>query len=258
MLQTSIRQRLVSRVKELLSGLQRIAPNWQRILQKCLPYMLVAVFACTTTLVVLAVRESTSAERITKEEILALEESKKELEQAVTKTEQLLNQLITNNENMRVLLEEADREETEMTEAIQNLQDAYNMLNQKWYVPIKYTMCTSPYGLRKHPVEGQSKFHYGVDLAAPLGTPIVATRGGTITIAKYDNDAGYFVEIDHLDGYTSRYLHMARYIVAQGQIVIPGQVIGYCGSTGASTGPHLHFSIYQDGKAVNPSDYMEI
>lgn len=261
MVQTPVWQKLVSRGKKILSGLQRIAPNWQSILKKCLPYILVAVFACVTTFVVLAVRGSLLVQKnsiISEEELLALEESKKELEQTVVKTEQLLNQVIANNEDMRLLLKEAEQEESEMTEVIQDLQDAYNMLNQKWYIPIKYTVCTSPFGVRKHPVEGASKFHYGVDLAAPLGTPIVATRGGTITIAKYDEEAGYYVEIDHLDGYTSRYLHMARYIVTAGQIVIPGQVIGYCGATGVATGPHLHFSIYQDGKAVNPADYMEI
>ena len=256
MIQTPDEQKL-SRGKECLIGLQRIASNWQRILKKCVPCMLAIVFAAITTFVVLLVWEDVSDPHITKDEILALQESKIELEQALEKTEQLLNQLSSNNENMRALLEKAEQEEGEMAQAIRKLQDAYKMLNQKWYVPIQYTAITSAFGLRTHPIEGQSKFHNGMDLAAPLGVPVVATRGGTITIAKYDEEAGYFVEIDHLDGYTSRYLHMARYIVAKGQIVIPGQVIGYCGSTGSSTGPHLHFSIYLNGEAVNPADYME-
>lgn len=258
MIQSPDWQKFGSRVKELWFSLRKNAPNWKTSLKKYLPYILVAVFACTTTLVVLIAREKAIIPKICAEEISAVEESKQELEQALAESQKLLNRVISNNEDMRDLLEKAEDEEGEMKEAIQNLQDAYNMLNQKWYVPIKYTALTSPYGLRKHPVEGQSKFHYGVDLAAPQGTPIIATRGGTITIAKYDNEAGYFVEIDHLDGYTSRYLHMARYIVANGQIVIPGQVIGYCGATGVATGSHLHFSIYLDGEPVNPADYIEI
>lgn len=127
-----------------------------------------------------------------------------------------------------------------------------------WLVPISYTHFTSPFGWRIHPVYGDWRFHYGVDLSAPTGTPIVASRAGKVTQASYDSSSGYHVYVNHGDGFVTRYLHMTHYIVSPGQYVNAGQVIGYCGSTGASTGPHLHFSVYYNGQAVNPANYINI
>ena len=127
-----------------------------------------------------------------------------------------------------------------------------------WLVPISYTEFSSPYGWRIHPIYGTWKFHYGVDLSAPTGTPIVASRSGKVTTTSYDGSSGYHVYINHGDGFVTRYLHMTHYIVSPGQYVNAGQVIGYCGSTGASTGPHLHFSIYYNGQSVNPANYIRI
>ena len=127
-----------------------------------------------------------------------------------------------------------------------------------WKVPIKYTAFTSPYGWRTHPIYGTKKFHYGVDLAAPTGTPIYATRSGTVDTAAFHSSMGYYVQINHGDGYKSIYMHMTRYTVKAGQHVGQGEVIGYCGSTGASTGPHLHFGISKNGSYVNPANYIPI
>lgn len=127
-----------------------------------------------------------------------------------------------------------------------------------WKVPIKYRKFTSAYGWREDPVYGGRKFHYGVDLAAPEGTKIVASRGGTVTVASYDSSCGYYVQIDHGDGYKSIYMHMTHYIVSKGDKVTQGQTIGYCGSTGKSTGPHLHFGISKNGSYVNPANYIPI
>lgn len=128
-----------------------------------------------------------------------------------------------------------------------------------WLVPISYTAFTSAYGWRDHPVYGGQRFHHGVDLAAPSGTPIYATRSGVVTTASYEaGGAGNYVSINHKDGFSSIYMHMTRYVVYSGQYVYAGQVIGYCGSTGASTGPHLHFGIYYNGSSVNPANYIKI
>ena len=105
---------------------------------------------------------------------------------------------------------------------------------------------------------GYKKFHYGIDLAASSGTPIVATRAGTVTTAKYSSSAGYYVTLDHGDNFSSQYMHMTHYIVKKGDKVSAGQVIGYVGSTGASTGPHLHFGILSNGSYVNPAKYIDI
>jgi murein DD-endopeptidase MepM/ murein hydrolase activator NlpD len=128
-----------------------------------------------------------------------------------------------------------------------------------WLVPINYTYFSSPYGERWHPVYGGWRMHHGVDLSAPMGTPIIASRSGVVNVASYEEGgAGNYVNIDHKDGFVTRYMHMTHYIVEVGQYVYAGQVIGYCGSTGASTGPHLHFGIYYNGSSVNPAYYIDI
>ena len=129
----------------------------------------------------------------------------------------------------------------------------------KWTMPCSYRLLSSPYGYRVHPITGQWKFHSGVDLAGPQGTPIVATRDGTVTMAKtgYNSGNGNYVTINHGDGFSTSYLHMLENLqVRVGQKVKAGQVIGYMGSTGMSTGPHLHFTIYYNGATVNPADYL--
>lgn len=122
--------------------------------------------------------------------------------------------------------------------------------------PLSSRIVTSPYGWRIHPVYGYEKFHTGVDLAASSGTPIYATASGTVTITSYDSASGNYVMLSHSGGYASAYMHMTHYIVSPGQSVTQGQVIGYVGSTGASTGPHLHFMIYYNGATVNPMNYI--
>ena len=127
-----------------------------------------------------------------------------------------------------------------------------------WIRPCNYVMLTSPFGNRDAPTEGASTNHQGVDLAGPEGTPIVAARSGTVTIARYSNSAGYYVTINHGDGYSSVYMHMTTYTVSVGQKVTQGQLIGYMGSTGISTGPHLHFGIMYNGSYVNPAYYVPL
>ena len=129
---------------------------------------------------------------------------------------------------------------------------------ESWALPIYYSAFTSAFGYRTDPVYGGSAYHYGVDLAAPTGTPIYASRSGTVSTATYDGSCGYYVQINHGDGYRSIYMHMTHYVVSAGQYVSRGQVIGYCGSTGKSTGPHLHFGISKNGSYVNPANYIPI
>lgn len=127
---------------------------------------------------------------------------------------------------------------------------------ESWGKPCSWVKLTSPYGYRIHPTTGQYKFHNGVDLANSQGTPIRATRSGKVTVATYGGTYGYYVTINHGDGYSSLYAHMTHYVVSKGDTVSKGQVIGYMGSTGRSTGPHLHFSIFYNGSSVNPMNYI--
>lgn len=136
--------------------------------------------------------------------------------------------------------------------------DSSITVGSSWIVPCSYRKISSPFGFRESPTSGASTYHQGVDLAAPAGTPIVASRGGTVTIASYSNSAGYYVSINHGDGFSSIYMHMTNYIVSSGQKVSQGQTIGYVGSTGISTGNHLHFGIAQNGSYVNPCNYVSL
>lgn len=131
-------------------------------------------------------------------------------------------------------------------------------VGSSWLVPCSYKMISSPFGFRESPTTGASRYHQGVDLAANAGTPIIASRGGTVTIASYSNSAGYYVTINHGDGFSSIYMHMTNYVVSSGQKVNQGQTIGYVGSTGISTGNHLHFGIAQNGAYVNPCSYVSL
>ena len=122
--------------------------------------------------------------------------------------------------------------------------------------PLNYMTVTCAFGPRIHPLWGTKSNHTGVDLAAGQGTPIYAIASGTVTAAGYSDAYGYNVTIAHGNGYGSMYAHMTHYTVSVGQSVSQGEVIGYVGSTGWSTGPHLHFEIYVNGAPVNPMAYV--
>lgn len=134
--------------------------------------------------------------------------------------------------------------------------DTGNGSSKTWLRPCSYNYISSPFGYRKHPVTGEYTMHKGVDMAAPKGTPIYATRSGYVTIATYHSTAGNYVTINHQDGYSSVYMHMTHDVVSVGQYVKAGQLIGYVGSTGRSTGYHLHFGISYNGTYVNPMNYL--
>ena len=128
-----------------------------------------------------------------------------------------------------------------------------------WLVPVDYTVVTSPFGPRTHPITGEiNKMHNGVDLSGGsiYGKPIYATRSGVVSYAGWWGTGGWTVKIDHLDGYVSIYMHMTNYVVKSGDYVSAGQVIGYVGSSGGSTGPHLHFEIRYNNQPVNPMLYI--
>ena len=125
-----------------------------------------------------------------------------------------------------------------------------------WKMPCNYTKLTSAFGNREAPTAGASTYHQGVDLAGPEGTPIYASRAGTVTAATFGKAAGYYVSINHGDGFSSIYMHMTHFVVSKGAKVSQGQVIGYMGSTGVSTGNHLHFGISYNGQYVNPANYI--
>ena len=241
-----------------------------------------------------AAKEVTEAKAALETEKEALEEVKAELAvtqaqlaEKRTQADALLAELVAKGMEYEDLMAQSEDEQAELAREIANKKDEYDKAKYQewlatsvppttrptapsdnsgsstpvsggWKVPINYTAMTSAFGWRIHPIYGTRKFHYGVDLAAPTGTPIYATRSGTVSTASYNGSAGYYVQINHGDGYRSIYMHMTHYVVSAGQNVSQGQVIGYCGSTGGSTGPHLHFGISYNGSYVNPANYIPI
>ena len=123
--------------------------------------------------------------------------------------------------------------------------------------PLDSLRMTSSFGLRWHPVTGGRRQHEGVDLASPVGTPIHATADGTVAKADWFGGYGLFVQLEHGGALQTRYGHMSRLNVASGQHVHKGDIIGYVGSTGRSTGPHLHYEVRVNGSPVNPIPYMQ-
>ena len=119
-----------------------------------------------------------------------------------------------------------------------------------------YTRKSSPYGYRIHPITGTRKLHSGVDYAAPHGTAIYAAEDGVVLTSGWINGYGYTVTVNHGGGYVTLYAHCSKLLVSAGQKVSAGQTIAKVGSTGNSTGNHLHFEVKVNGKAVNPEGYL--
>ncbi len=123
-------------------------------------------------------------------------------------------------------------------------------------MPLEGAQLTSSFGMRTHPVLGGRRAHSGIDLAAPTGTPVYATADGIIGRADWYSSYGLYISINHGASMETRYAHLSRLAVAAGDSVKKGDLIGYVGSTGRSTGPHLHYEVRVDGLAVNPIPYM--
>ncbi|MDR2602791.1 MAG: M23 family metallopeptidase [Spirochaetaceae bacterium] len=119
--------------------------------------------------------------------------------------------------------------------------------------PLKTYSITSRYGIRVSPINGKTMMHKGLDLAAPLGAPVYAVRAGAVVFSGENAIYGNYVIIAHDDGWTSLYGHLSKIRAIQGDKVAAGNVIGEVGSTGLSTGPHLHFELSQDGKSKDPA-----
>ena len=116
---------------------------------------------------------------------------------------------------------------------------------------------SSGFGMRMHPILGEERMHHGIDLAAPEGTSIKAAADGRVSFSGWVKGYGNLVEVDHGDGLVTRYGHNSENLVAVGEEIKAGQVLGKVGSTGQSTGPHLHFEVRRAGQAIDPYTLLE-
>lgn len=121
----------------------------------------------------------------------------------------------------------------------------------------EYKRLASGFGIRTHPISGLRKFHTGLDFAANIGTPIYATGDGKIEkVVSSRHGYGKQIMINHGFGYKTRYAHMSKFVVKSGQTVKRGELIGYVGNTGSSTGPHLHYEVLKNGRHINPINFI--
>jgi murein DD-endopeptidase MepM/ murein hydrolase activator NlpD len=123
-------------------------------------------------------------------------------------------------------------------------------------MPVQNVKLSSDYGMRTHPVLGGRRNHKGIDLAGPTGTPVYATADGYVAKAERFSSYGNYIQIEHGGDFETRYAHLSGYAVAAGQQVHKGQLIGFVGTTGRSTGPHLHYEVRLAGAAVDPRPYL--
>ena len=123
--------------------------------------------------------------------------------------------------------------------------------------PLAGYRLTSEFGMRVHPVLGGRRAHKGIDLASPVGTPVYAPADGMVAKAEWFSSYGLYIQVEHGGEMQTRYGHLSRLNVAAGQFVHKGDLIGYVGTTGRSTGPHLHYEVRINGESVNPMPYMQ-
>ncbi len=214
-----------------------------------------------------------------------VEEQQKVLEEEYKKLETLQNELIKKQENVQSLMSSKESEisslENELSETNEKLKEleaaAAEALRKQQEAAAGggsagasvisgngmfthpcpgLTRISSPFGYREAPMAGAGNNHKGIDFAAPTGTPIYAATDGTVVIARYSATAGNWIVIDHGNGIQTQYMHCSALYVSAGESVSKGQNIGAVGTTGNSTGPHLHFQVMVNGTPVNPLSYL--
>lgn len=196
------------------------------------------------------------------------------LEEEQQKLVSLKQQVLTEQEEVSTLLEEKNRQlaqiKTDLSLEMQAQEDILALIRQNldensgsggssqfiWPCPSSRRV-TSDYGKRESPTAGASTDHKGIDIGAASGSDIVAASAGTVSYAGYSKGAGNYITVDHGNGISTIYMHCSSLVAKRGQKVSAGQVIAKVGSTGYSTGPHLHFGVSKNGNYVSPWDYLK-
>ena len=211
--------------------------------------------------------------------VAEVEAQEQQLQKEYDEIEAMQNELIEKQETVETLISEKDSEIDEMSEELQELKEAVATAERKQRERASsysnsagasvvsgngmfthpcpgYTRISSYFGWREQPLPGASTNHKGMDFAAPTGTRIYAAAAGTVTSAGYSGNAGNLIIINHGNGLQTYYMHCHKIYVKAGQKVSKGQNIAIVGTTGNSTGPHLHFQVMSGGTPVNPQNYL--
>jgi len=198
-------------------------------------------------------------QRQKKEEIASLvkqaEKKQNEIEDLYDEKNSLLAKSTSNKNALLAMDKDLEIKEAEVSRILESYKYG-NAPGDKFMWPVAGRL-KSGFGYRIHPLFGYRRFHSGIDLVAPSGTLVKAGDGGEIINAGYDGGYGYSIMVYHGGGFATWYAHLSRILVSPGQRVERGQVIGLVGSTGWSTGPHLHFEVRINGAAQNPLQYLQ-
>jgi murein DD-endopeptidase MepM/ murein hydrolase activator NlpD len=198
---------------------------------------------------------------IQKKELLTMREvqeaQRRQLEEQADQKKEILSNVRVEKKAYEKALEELERTSRELEELIRRSQSGEQLGTgiYTWPAP-GYRSITSAYGMRYHPILKTNKMHTGVDIGAPMGAKIVAADSGKVMFAGWQGGYGQTIIIDHGAGMSTLYAHQSKFAVSSGQSVNKGDVIGYVGSTGWSTGPHLHFEVRVNGNPTNPMSYL--
>lgn len=208
-----------------------------------------------------AIVEAEKSEQVEAREILEGKQSV--IKQKQAEKDKIINALTNDINALKKIekqMEQAERQLQNQINAALNSSSQSGLVykgNGKFQFPLaSYTRLSSPYGYRIHPISGTRKLHAGIDYAAPHGTAIFAADDGKVLTSGWVNGYGYTVSINHGSGYVTMYAHCSSLLVSAGQNVKRGQTIAKVGSTGNSTGNHLHFEVKINGKTVNPASYL--
>ena len=174
----------------------------------------------------------------------------------ISRTKKELQVIQSDREKLEAALDELEQTSKEIEEQIKRKQHSGEALGTGRMIwPVKGRI-SSNFGWRMHPILKKKKFHSGLDLAVASGTEVMAADSGRVLVSGWNGGYGYFIAIDHGNGISTAYGHNSRLLVNEGDIVTKGQTIALSGSTGLSTGPHLHFEVRKDGKPVNPIPFL--
>lgn len=165
-------------------------------------------------------------------------------------TSELKALLEVQNQNISQMIAERKSSVSELLQVIGGRSGTMAAFPDKW--PVQGGEISSPYGSRVGPIEGGYEWHQGIDIAVDFGAPVYASAAGKVEQAGWNGGYGRYVRINHGNGYESAYGHMSSLAVEAGQRVAKGEIIGFVGSSGYSTGPHIHYEVLVDGQAVDP------
>lgn len=253
----------LSDILNKLEYMEQVSAYSQNLLEE---YML------NRQLIELCEQELIAAKELLDETKAGVEAEEAAMEELIAAKEQTIKEYDSNIGDKEAAIREYEQDIQEQKEIIETLEEAVKEEKRKlleangsviiydggqFKFPLaSYTRLSSDYGNRMHPTLGVKKFHNGIDLAAPTGTAIYAAYDGKVVAASYSSSMGNYVMIDHGSGLYTIYMHASKLYVSAGAVVVRGETIAAVGSTGRSTGPHLHFGVRLNGSYTSPWNYL--